>query len=347
MIVCFAIQNVLLPTLISLYSNMGAPAPDPVFVLRGAESPVTAVTFLCVAEGQRENYIAAGTQNGKVLLWNLQIKSKVAEWEAHASTSIHWLYSESPDILWSQGRCDSVKAWNIQSSSPHLIATYPLMDYLGFSSSHIIQVNNSTKLLSLPGPSQEGVTVWDVDKKFKISTLMPLDAKAYGSMMQPRWIKMEDIITLAVLYESGRITLWDWANSKILSQHQISENPMCITFDELSQTGIIGTASEKIFVFKIDSDLNISIMKEFSITNAGVSSCVIRPDGKLFAMGGWDSRIRLFSSKKCKPLAVLIYHKKTVECIAYSKGDIEDLGGGFILAAGSSDKSVSLWNIFN
>ncbi|XP_063884973.1 guanine nucleotide-binding protein subunit beta-like protein 1 [Scylla paramamosain] len=327
---------------------MGGPAPDPVFVLRGAESPVTAVTFLNVdaTEGQRDKYIAAGTQDGKILLWNLKTKCKTTEWVAHAGSSIHWLHSESPDILWSLGRSDSVKAWNIHSS-PAAVSTYPVVDYLGFSSSHIIQVNSNTKLLSLPGPSQEGVTVWDIDKNFKISTLVPPDVKAFGSMMQPRWMKIQDVIILGVLYESGHIALWDWANSKILSQHQVTENPMCFTFDKSSQTGIIGTAAEKIYVFSIQNNLNISIVKELSITNAGISSCVIRPDGKLFVTGGWDSRIRFFSSKKCKPLAVLMYHKKTVECIAYSKDNIEELGGGFILAAGSSDKSVSLWNIFN
>ena len=271
----------------------------------------------------------------------------MAEWVAYSNSSIQWLHSECSDIVWSQGRYDSVKAWNIHSCPPVVTATYPIVDYLGFSSSHIIQVNTNTKLLSLPGPSQEGVTVWDINKNFKISTLIPPDAKIYGSMMQPRWIKMQDVTTLAVLYESGHIGIWDWANSKILSQCQVSENPMCITFDESSEAGIIGTASEKIYVFTIKSDMNISIVKELTITNAGVSSCAIRPDGKLFVTGGWDSRIRLFSSKKCKPLAVLMYHKKTVECIAYSKGDVEELNGGFALAAGSFDTSVSLWNIFN
>lgn len=51
---------------------MGGSAPDPVFVLRGAESPVTAVTFLCPAKEQ-DSYIAAGTQDGKIFVWNLKV----------------------------------------------------------------------------------------------------------------------------------------------------------------------------------------------------------------------------------------------------------------------------------
>lgn len=52
---------------------MGGSAPDPVFVLRGVESPVTALTFLCPAEGQSDSYVAAGTQDGKIFVWNLKV----------------------------------------------------------------------------------------------------------------------------------------------------------------------------------------------------------------------------------------------------------------------------------
>lgn len=52
---------------------MGGSAPDPVFVLRGAQSSVTALTFLSPAEGQKESYIAAGTQEGKIFVWNLKV----------------------------------------------------------------------------------------------------------------------------------------------------------------------------------------------------------------------------------------------------------------------------------
>ncbi|XP_071550755.1 guanine nucleotide-binding protein subunit beta-like protein 1 isoform X1 [Panulirus ornatus] len=324
---------------------MSSPAPDPVFVLRGARSPVMSVAFLHPPEGENLQKIAAGTQDGHILIWDLKTKCVVKEWLGNSCSSILWLHSHSPEELWTHGRHDRIKLWDISASSPKVKVQYPISDYLGFSQSHLTNVDN-TKLLAIPGPNQEGVTIWDIDMKFKVCSLLPSDPTSCGSLMQVRWVKIETNVGLIVVYESGHISLWGWSNRKIISEAQVSENPICLTFDDKTQTGIIGTASEKVFLFHISNEFMVSVTKELHITNAGLSSCIIRPDGKLLVTGGWDSRIRIFSNQKHKPLAVLHYHKKTVESLAYSTSNVECFGSRFLLAAGSSDKSISLWNLF-
>lgn len=275
-----------------------------------------------------------------------QTKCVIKEWLGNCSSSILWLHSQSPEELWTHGRHDRIKLWDISASSPEVKVEYPITDYLGFSQSHLTTLDNNTKLLAIPGPNQLGVSIWNIETKHKICSLLPSDPTSRGSLMQVRWIKVKTNVSLTVVYESGHICLWDWNNKKIISEAKVSENPICLTYDDKSETGIIGTASEKVFIFHCNSEFMISIVKEICITNAGLSSCIIRPDGKLLVTSGWDSRIRIFSNRKCKPLAVLQYHKKTVECLAYSTSDVECFGSRFLLAAGSSDKSISLWNIF-
>ncbi|KAG7169329.1 Guanine nucleotide-binding protein subunit beta-like protein 1-like [Homarus americanus] len=165
--------------------------------------------------------------------------------------------------------------------------------------------------------------------------------------MQARYVKVARKVALVVAYESGHISLWNWNEKNIMSEVDVNESPICLTYDDESRMGIIGTTSEKVYIFNISSNLIISVVKHLFITNGGVSSCVVRLDGKIFVTGGWDSRVRIFSAKRYKPLAVLQYHKKTVECLAYSTSDVEHFGCGLLLAAGSSDNSISLWNIFN
>lgn len=326
--------------------KMSTPAPDPLFVFRGPRSPVMSLTFLKNAEDGSIRYIAAGMQEGQVLMWDLKTKCVVREWAAHPGSSILWLHSRSAEELWTYGRHDNVKCWNISEPIPKVLIHYSLMDYLGFSQPDIIS-DDIVGLLAIPGPSQECVTVIDIEKQSKICSYVPHDAKKLGNLMQMKWVKGSMNPKLLVAYESGHILLWDYVTRDIISEVQCKENPICISFDSVSQLGMIGTPSEKVYIFHIDSDLKVNLVKEVCITNPGLASCIARPDGKIFVTGGWDDRIRLFSSKKMKPLAVLLYHRKTVECLAYSPTRVNYFDCDYLLAAGSSDMSVSLWNLFN
>ncbi|KAF9145905.1 Guanine nucleotide binding protein (G protein), beta polypeptide 1-like [Mortierella sp. GBA39] len=51
----------------------------------------------------------------------------------------------------------------------------------------------------------------------------------------------------------------------------------------------------------------------------GMADGKIRSDEKVIALAGWDGRIRLFSSKTLKPLAVLKYHREGLYCLGFSE----------------------------
>ena len=43
--------------------------------------------------------------------------------------------------------------------------------------------------------------------------------------------------------------------------------------------------------------------------HTGQQSLVVRSDGKILATSGWDSKVRIYSTKNLKELAVLRWHK--------------------------------------
>ncbi|CAN9223441.1 unnamed protein product [Alternaria alternata] len=53
--------------------------------------------------------------------------------------------------------------------------------------------------------------------------------------------------------------------------------------------------------------------------HAGQQSLRIRSDGRLFVTGGWDSRIRIYSTKTLKEVAVLKWHKEGVYSTAFAE----------------------------
>jgi WD40 repeat protein len=74
----------------------------------------------------------------------------------------------------------------------------------------------------------------------------------------------------------------------------------------------------------------------------GVSICQFRPDGRIFAVGGWDHRLRLFSRTSSKPLAILRGHDESVTAIDWASNAA--LSG--LLATGAGDGRICLWRVF-
>jgi WD40 repeat protein len=75
----------------------------------------------------------------------------------------------------------------------------------------------------------------------------------------------------------------------------------------------------------------------------GVGICKFRPDRKVFAVGGWDKRIRIFSRTSAKLLSVLK---------GPNEGSISSLdwiykNGEYVLGAASGDGKISLWRNYS
>jgi WD40 repeat protein len=116
-------------------------------------------------------------------------------------------------------------------------------------------------------------------------------------------------------------------------------------------------------------------VKVVNTKHAGQQGLVIRDDGRIFATGGWDAMVRVYSSKTLKEVAALKWHQVACYAVALANvcgagnaGDIPTEGskevarargelsvrnrriqrakGAHWLAAGSKDGKISLWEIF-
>lgn len=73
----------------------------------------------------------------------------------------------------------------------------------------------------------------------------------------------------------------------------------------------------------------------------GVAACQFRPDGRVFAAGGWDKRVRIYS-RSGKPLAILRGHDKGIQTIDWSP----NAAATGLMASGSSDGRICVWRCF-
>lgn len=64
-----------------------------------------------------------------------------------------------------------------------------------------------------------------------------------------------------------------------------------------------------------------SPLKIVNTKHSGQQGLRIRSDGKIFATAGWDSRVRVYSGKTLKELAVLKWHKDGCYAVAFGNAD--------------------------
>ncbi|KAI9568290.1 WD40-repeat-containing domain protein [Boletus coccyginus] len=104
----------------------------------------------------------------------------------------------------------------------------------------------------------------------------------------------------------------------------------------------------------------------FRTKHPGNGAISIRDDGRVCAVGGWDGRVRLYSTKSFKSLGTLVYHKENCHALAFASayvGRTTNLSGGdededdmtdeekrqrgrWLIAAGK-DCRVSIWALIS
>lgn len=175
-----------------------------------------------------------------------------------------------------------------------------------------------------------------------------LNCKKLGDVMVLKIILVDCVEFLAAMYEAGALILWNISSKSITSTNQLtSDTPMCFDFDSDQMQGVCGTSGDNILVFKMNTEGDILRKMAIRIKNPGTASLCIRPDKKILAAGCWDGKIRIFSWKNLKLLVVLECHQESVLNVCFSNHVSENRRRNYLLAGGSGDNRVSLWNIYN
>jgi WD40 repeat protein len=91
----------------------------------------------------------------------------------------------------------------------------------------------------------------------------------------------------------------------------------------------------------------------------GNAAINIREDSKICAVAGWDGNIRLYSTKFCKPLGTLAYHRTSCQTVCFArlcKPPLDDNDASSLrdwedtknwLASGGKDGRIALWKLMD
>lgn len=248
-----------------------------------------------------------------------------------------------PETLLTQQKGGIVKSWQITGSGYVLDRTIDT-EHIGYCRFQCVPEDN---LIICP-KYENSICVYNSDNFNLQTTLLSTDSDLkLGQVMCLKHIEMSGQKYILAAYESGDFITWDLRAEKILHSIRLEECPMALDYDPVSNRGIYGGPSDQIGWFTYSTNLNELIKRgTITIKNSGINCVSIRKDRKVFCSGGWDGRIRIFSWKSLRPLAVLTEHNAAVVDISHSNDKVQ-LWNAPIMAAAGLDGQISLWNLYN
>lgn len=151
----------------------------------------------------------------------------------------------------------------------------------------------------------------------------------------------EGVIAL-IGYENGSIAAWDTRfPSKPICLAPLFPEPILSLDTSPDKTNAIagGANTNLVRVALRLSEGEIKVKRVLEVLKEGSGTVRFRQDGKIFATGGWDGKIRIWKWKSCAPLAVLKYHTKEVAELDFGTKDL-------CLVSASRDATLCLWSLF-
>jgi hypothetical protein len=117
-------------------------------------------------------------------------------------------------------------------------------------------------------------------------------------------------ICLAAGYEDGSVVVWRLGAPPLsppLAQRQLCTDPvMALAIDSACTGGTAGSAEDQVVLFRVDHAAGkLSVRVAIKLQRKGIGDVAVRPDRKLLATAGWDSRVRVYKYRNGRPLAIL------------------------------------------
>ena len=144
--------------------------------------------------------------------------------------------------------------------------------------------------------------------------------------------------------ENGSVGVFDLTAGRWRANEALhAEAVLSIATAAKGRRGLSGSADKNVVAFSVDAseerEDGVGVCRSQAVIDTGykgVAEVALRPDEKIFGVAGWDHRVRLYGTRKLEPLAILKFHKESVNSVAFAPDNTT-------LASASKDGCVAVW----
>ncbi|PPJ56931.1 hypothetical protein CBER1_02268 [Cercospora berteroae] len=389
----------------NLLQSSENPPAQPSYILRGHTAQIHAVHFFRgntrLLTGDASGWVVLWSVSSKraVAVWRPHTSTilGVGSWDddkiiTHGRDSkVHvWQLREEDEKDFSKVLpIDSTES--TEHKQPWLLHTIPVnaLNFCSFNTIHAPKQGTRDLptegiLLGTPGVHDGSINVTSLPSQDRIATIpAPKEVQNAGMVMAIGLVftsplntkSIRDLLVVAG-YESGHACVWSQPSSKTGAPAKWqcvysakSHAQPILSLGIATQSGEFYTSGADAIIARHPLDPKTGPdAKTLQTKHAGQQGLTIRDDEMIFATAGWDGRMRVYSTKGFKELAVLKWHKEGCYAIAFAnvtshessdeqrsllqkqmtvaeKRD-EKARTTHWLAAGSKDGRVSLWDIY-
>mmetsp|Transcript_28162 Transcript_28162/g.27010 ORF Transcript_28162/g.27010 Transcript_28162/m.27010 type:complete len:410 (+) Transcript_28162:142-1371(+) len=137
-------------------------------------------------------------------------------------------------------------------------------------------------------------------------------------------------------------------NGQYLASGGGDENLSIVHFNSIVLDPLKENLTEGVNQSNIMHNSTMEIKDCKKLPTKGVSSVKYRSDGRILVSGHWDNSVRIFDTKRMKPIAVLRHHRDKVFAVDFAPSyqDKNSHSRPGIFATGSKDGTIAVWNDF-
>ena len=253
--------------------------------------------------------------------------------------------------------------------------------------------DNGLLIASPNGLDDGGIDIFQLPSQRRVSQLASAKSGKTGMVMSIALFFSNQTRSLHMVsgYEDGQVMVHAHQGAlgsssgkwmKVMSSKAHSQPVLSMDLSPENEYFTTSSADATIAKFEMPVGLSItntstSPLKTVNTKHAGQQGLTIRSDGKIFATAGWDARVRVYSVKTMKELAVLKWHKDGCYSTAFAEVRSNDVSGTYVkvdttlmdvtnktaldvikyernmkaqqmhwLAVGGKDGKISLWDIY-